>query len=102
MNHYLYSYNRLGMINKTSSTLLVLDEEDPRGTNWGTWIVGNNSRWVDWPANNHGKRTPLSFIDGHVEMYDFLDDNTTQITWFWSTAGYTDRMNFRRLANPNQ
>jgi prepilin-type processing-associated H-X9-DG protein len=103
MNHSLLNYNKLGMINKTSSTLHLLEEEDPRGTNQGSFMVGNQRRWVDWPANNHGnKRIPLSFIDGHVESYSFIDSNTSQLSWFWSNSGYSDRIRFIQMADPNQ
>jgi prepilin-type N-terminal cleavage/methylation domain-containing protein len=103
MNHSLLNYNKLGMINKTSSTLHLLEEEDPRGTNIGTFMVGNKTRWIDWPANNHGnKRIPLNFIDGHVESYSFMDSNTSQISWFWSNTGYSDRIKFIQMADPNQ
>ena len=91
------------MLNESpSSTINFLDEEDPRGNNIGSFVPARNtSKWVDWPANNHGdKSIPLSFMDGHVSSYFFKDNATSQISWFFSSSGYEDRVNIINLSTP--
>lgn len=93
---------RLEKISAPSSTYVFLDDSDPRGYNDGAFVHGSGNGWVDWPASRHGtKRTPISFVDGHVKIYTFKDVATTQIDTFWSSNGYKDKQEFLKMGLPD-
>jgi prepilin-type N-terminal cleavage/methylation domain-containing protein/prepilin-type processing-associated H-X9-DG protein len=78
--------------------LLFVEEEDPRGSNQGSWYMGG---WTDWPANFHEHGTNLAFADGHGEYYMFQNEATKQITWFGTPAANSeDYRYFRGIYNP--
>lgn len=104
----------LSGVPNASQTLVFLDEYDPRGYLMGSFVLydvpslktfpdGTSwySKWVDYPAIWHGDGIPLSFMDGHVEFYKFVDPTTAQKPqdytsptsnggYFWESSYGTD------------
>lgn len=94
---------RTERVEAPATTFVFLGDADTRGKNIGAFVQGYENQWVDWPASRHGKsKTPLSFLDGHVEIYTFKDVATTQITSFWNSAGYRDRQAFLTMGHPDK
>ncbi len=68
-----------------SEKILWMEENDPRGENWGTWVInmsgtlGNDfagTTFVDSPAVYHGSSSTFSWADGHVSSRRWLDAAT--------------------------
>ena len=61
-------------IKNPATKYVFLAECDPRGANWGSWVLYPKSkRWVDPFAIWHSKnRSTLGWADGHVEMHRWL------------------------------
>jgi prepilin-type N-terminal cleavage/methylation domain-containing protein/prepilin-type processing-associated H-X9-DG protein len=68
-----------------SERILWMEENDPRGENWGTWVInfaGNaandfaGSTFVDSPAVFHGDSSTFSWADGHSSSRRWLDPAT--------------------------
>jgi prepilin-type N-terminal cleavage/methylation domain-containing protein/prepilin-type processing-associated H-X9-DG protein len=65
--------------------ILWVEENDPRGENWGTWVLnfyGNaandfaNTTFIDSPAVFHGTASTFSWADGHATSRKWLDAAT--------------------------
>ena len=93
---------RVETVESPSTTYVLVGEGDPRGTNDGSFVEGYESNWVDWPAGRHGMRMPINFMDGHNEIYFFKEKATTQISSFYSSTGYSDRMEFIDMGHPQR
>ena len=92
---------RVERVEVPDNTYVFLGDSDDRGYNMGSFVHGYDHKWVDWPASRHGNsRTPISFLDGHVDTYVFQDAATTQLTDFHSAAGYRDRQAFLEMGDP--
>ena len=71
--------------------MVMLEEPDPRGYNWGSWVIypqghAQDNRFIDWPAAYHpgsglGANT-LAFADAHVEHWPWDDPRTREIVSF--------------------
>ncbi len=68
-----------------SEKILWMEENDPRGENWGTWVINLNgtpandfagSTFVDSPAVFHGQSSSFSWADGHASGRRWLDAAT--------------------------
>jgi prepilin-type processing-associated H-X9-DG protein len=62
-----------------------MEENDPRGENWGTWVIDLNgtpandfagSNFIDSPAVFHGNSSTFSWADGHASSRRWLDSAT--------------------------
>ncbi|MBI3875558.1 MAG: type II secretion system protein [Verrucomicrobia bacterium] len=72
----------IDVLNPTDS-LTFVEEADPRGYNWGTWVInvettpssgtGAGAGFVDCFAIYHGNASGLSFADGHAEQHKWTD-----------------------------
>ena len=72
---YQTPYLKAVEINQADQTLVFLEESDPRGYNWGTWVMNVNPApgWVDPFAVYHGRISTLSYADGHAEGHRWED-----------------------------
>ncbi len=80
-----------------SESMVVVESADPRGFNWGTFVINTTPPgWVDPFAAYHGQASTVSFADGHVEMHSWIDPGTIKAaqdaagggsTFFWSGGG---------------
>ena len=68
-----------------SSKFMFVEENDPRGENWGTWVMGVNgtaaNNWagttiVDSPAVFHGVSSTFSWADGHATSRGWINGAT--------------------------
>jgi prepilin-type processing-associated H-X9-DG protein len=85
----MYSENQMG---KTSASLtIVLLDENPLSINdtmCGIFITGD--RWWDFPAIWHSRGCNMSFADGHVEHWHWMDTRTLTLTSGATTANNQD------------
>jgi prepilin-type N-terminal cleavage/methylation domain-containing protein/prepilin-type processing-associated H-X9-DG protein len=65
--------------------ILRVEENDPRGENWGTWVLNfagtlandfAGTTFVDSPAVFHGTASTFSWADGHATSRKWLDAAT--------------------------
>ena len=77
------AYTRMAEVDKPSDSLVFLEESDPRGINWGTWVINveqppaatpAGAGWVDVFSVYHGKASSVSFADGHTEQHTWQDN----------------------------
>ncbi len=69
-------YLRMVEIPQPSDSLVFLEESDPRGYNWGTWVLDalpDAPGWVDPFAVYHSAASSLAYADGHSEMRRWQD-----------------------------
>jgi len=68
-------YLRQSEVTHPSDSLSFLEESDPRGYNWGTWVIDVQPavRWVDPFSVYHGDSSSLGFADGHAEIRRWTD-----------------------------
>src|SRR5436853_3369531 len=68
-----------------SERILWVEENDPRGENWGTWVLNlygtaandfANTTFIDSPAVFHGTSSTFSWADGHATARKWLDGAT--------------------------
>jgi prepilin-type N-terminal cleavage/methylation domain-containing protein/prepilin-type processing-associated H-X9-DG protein len=68
-----------------SNKILWMEENDPRGENWGTWVIDLNgspandfagSNFIDSPAVFHGTSSTFSWADGHASSRKWIDPAT--------------------------
>jgi prepilin-type N-terminal cleavage/methylation domain-containing protein len=76
---------RRGQVLHPSDKILWMEENDPRGENWGTWVINLNgtaandfagSTFVDSPAVFHGQSSTFSWADGHSSGRKWVDAAT--------------------------
>ena len=83
-----------GEILNPSDKYVFVEEADPRGANWGSWVLNPISHtWVDPLAVWHNWKSTLSFADGHAITHRWLEKTTltasqlgSQSRFFWSKA----------------
>ncbi len=91
-------YQLVADLQHPSESLVFVEEADPRGYNWGTWVIDVQPApsWVDPFAIYHGTASSLSFADGHVEMHQWTDPGVIaaasksgagQQAFFWAGGG---------------
>jgi prepilin-type N-terminal cleavage/methylation domain-containing protein/prepilin-type processing-associated H-X9-DG protein len=68
-----------------SERILWIEENDPRGENWGTWVLNftgtadndfSGTTFVDSPAVFHGSASTFSWADGHASSRKWLEAAT--------------------------
>jgi len=69
----------------SSERILWVEENDPRGENWGTWVMNFSgtaandfagTSFVDSPAVFHGTASTFSWADGHASSRKWMDAAT--------------------------
>ncbi len=83
---------------QSSQTFVLLEENDPRGHNLGSWVIYmTEGLWVDYVTAYHERRTGMniSFADGHAETWVWEDPRTAKINTFWAST--PDNADLRRL-----
>ena len=87
-------YRRATEITHPVDSLVFVEEGDPRGFNWGEWVmdVQPNPAWVDSFAVYHVNASSVGFADGHGEVHRWEDSAILNA----STAGTF----FAALPNP--
>jgi prepilin-type N-terminal cleavage/methylation domain-containing protein/prepilin-type processing-associated H-X9-DG protein len=65
---------KISQVQLPSQQYTFLEEADPRGHNWGTWVINvNPPGWIDPMAIYHNNASSFSFADGHAEMHKWLE-----------------------------
>lgn len=76
---------RRAQVLHASDKILWMEENDPRGENWGTWVIDLNgapandfagSNFIDSPAVFHGTSSTFSWSDGHASSRRWIDPAT--------------------------
>ena len=81
----------LSAIPNPAKTLLLIEENDPRGFNMGSWIIGGGSSWIDFCPAWHDNGANMAFADGHAAYRRWVDPRTPLIKSFYmSTPGNPD------------
>jgi len=85
-------------IKNPATKYVFLAECDPRGANWGSWVLNPKSRqWVDpfaiWHRRNN---STLGFADGHVNMHRWLSEGLIE----WNETALWEPQNFSFSRNP--
>lgn len=86
------------MPKRPSQTFVLLEENDPRGSNLGAWVVYlDDGAWVDYVTGFHQGAMNISFADAHVETWKWQDDRTLAIKSFYEpTPGNPDLERLQR------
>lgn len=99
---YVNVQSRTSALPEPGNTMVFIDEPDPRGYNWGSWVVypkghAQQSQWIDWAASFHngGKGGVFSYADGRAEYRQWKDPRTSDITWFY--ANHPDNVDLQFL-----
>jgi len=98
-------YRRATEVSHPMDSLVFVEEADPRGYNWGTWVMNvlPNPGWVDPFAVYHGNASTFSFADGHGELHRWEDPATVRAatlsvagipSFFWA-GGNTNNPSFQ-------
>ena len=59
----------------------MVEENDPRGYNQGTWVMnlGDPPKFIDSFAVFHNMRSTLGFADGHAEKINWKDKKSLNL-----------------------
>ncbi len=55
--------------------LVFMEEDDYRGWNMNSWMLGGYESFIDLPAANHNGGDNVGFLDGHVEYWYWEDSD---------------------------
>ncbi len=107
-NWHIRPIFRMGEVRRPSNQMVMLEEPDPRGYNWGSWVIypqghPNQNNWIDWPASYHNGGNSLGFADGHSEHWRWEDNRTIELSWFnASTPDNPDLQRLQQVYSPPQ
>jgi prepilin-type processing-associated H-X9-DG protein len=90
------------MVKISPALTLVFLDENPLSINdsmCGIFIAGN--RWWDFPAVWHSRGCNLSFADGHVEHWRWMDARTLTLTSGETTANNSDLQRLQAVIGYN-
>ena len=91
---------------RPSQTMVMIEEPDPRGYNWGSWVIypknhPNAASWIDWAPAWHNDGCTLSFADGRAEHWQWRDPRTRAIASFFEThPNSPDLQRLQEVFNP--
>jgi prepilin-type N-terminal cleavage/methylation domain-containing protein/prepilin-type processing-associated H-X9-DG protein len=74
-------WEKLSAIPDTATTLMMIEEDDWRGFNFGSWLLWSKDRWIDYVAGDHYGGDNLTFVDGHVEYWHWEHPNTLKLPY---------------------
>ena len=68
-------------VRNSSEVMCFIEEFDDRGYNMGSFVIDPYPGWgwVDTPAMWHKSGTTMSFVDGHVEYWQWSDPRTLKV-----------------------
>jgi prepilin-type N-terminal cleavage/methylation domain-containing protein/prepilin-type processing-associated H-X9-DG protein len=96
-------FRTFSAIPEPAQSMFFVEEADPRGVNWGTWVIDvNPPGWVDPFAIFHGNFSTFAFADGHAEGHRWLlpttikaaRDSTRGIQSFYWQGGNKQNVDF--------
>ncbi len=105
---YITPALRFTQIPNAANTMVFLEENDPRGLNYNSWVVyptghPSSQSWIDWTANFHNNGFNHSFADGHVLYYGFKDPRTVAINdFYWMESNSPDLQYVQSIYNTNK
>jgi prepilin-type N-terminal cleavage/methylation domain-containing protein/prepilin-type processing-associated H-X9-DG protein len=72
-------YEKTSQVPSPTRQYVFLEEADPRGHNWGTWVLWlRQPGWIDPLAIYHNTKSSLGFADGHAELHKWRNRNTIE------------------------
>ncbi len=80
MNGWNGGPNKISNIVEPRKTLLMIEEDDYRGYNVNSWIISPPNTWTDYVAGSHDGGDNLTFADGHMEYWKWIDPDTLTLT----------------------
>lgn len=80
-----FGIRRITQILQPAETIVFIEENDPRGYNMGGFyeiypLERGPGQWVDVPAKWHRNGCNLSFADGHVGWWQWVDPRTVALS----------------------
>ena len=97
---------RTSALPRPGQTMVMIEEPDPRGYNWGSWVIypkghPSASSWIDWAPAWHNDGCTLAFADGRAENWFWQDSRTRQIASFFEVhPGSPDLARLQEVFNP--
>lgn len=76
LNGEVSTARRRSDITDPSRTFLMIEDYDDSGYNVDSWQIASPNAWDDYVSGNHDEGDNLSFVDGHVEYWKWLDEDT--------------------------
>ena len=73
-------FTKMSEIPNPGMSMVLVEEQDPRNENLGTWVINVPTGWVDPFAVAHGNDSSFSFADGHAENHKWVDKGTLKAT----------------------
>ena len=75
-------FKKITEVKNSSGTYALVEENDNRGWNWGTWVMNHPDSPSDYPrfadafAVFHNMRSTIGFVDGHAEKVVWKNKKT--------------------------
>ena len=73
-------FTKVTEIREPAMSMVMVEEQDPRNENLGTWVINVPTGWVDPFAVAHGNDSSFSFADGHAENHKWIERGTLKAT----------------------
>jgi prepilin-type N-terminal cleavage/methylation domain-containing protein len=70
------AWKKFTTVPRPSEALMIIEEDDWRGFNMGSWMLQNKNQWEDYVSGNHDDGDNLVFVDGHIEYWKWVETNT--------------------------
>ena len=91
-------------IRRSSEIILWVEENDPRGENYGSWDMytsppAGSPSFLDSPAAFHGSTSTFNFVDGHAEPHKWQDGATLAYARSTSPTKYASAPAWNQVAN---
>ncbi len=78
-------------IRDPSNCMAMIEDDDFRGYNMNSWMLGGINTWIDYVGGNHGDGDNLGFCDGHVEFWQWKDPDTLSFPYPPGSTNPDDR-----------
>ena len=106
---YRHPYKNISQVTDTSEVFAFIEEFElhPRvANNSGGFVVNPPpiTVWIDYPAMAHGHASCISFLDGHVECWSWVDQRTWKLSQgpqFPSTPANPDLLRLQTVLGGN-
>jgi prepilin-type N-terminal cleavage/methylation domain-containing protein/prepilin-type processing-associated H-X9-DG protein len=81
---------RVAQIQNPADSFAFIEESDPRGWNWGSWVMYlEHEAWIDILTVWHNNKSTIGFADGHAIVHGWVDQRTIHMAYeqiFWDDA----------------